>query len=177
MQQKPTLRRALRWLVFNTVIALGIATFMGNALWENLVYSQCIGLCIWVFMDWPVLADQGHANAVAPPDLAGTGRRGAGYVAGTLLGAVVFPAASIVLLDHPPQPVPGFSGHQSDGRCREHLLFHEPGAACHGPPETRGTPSARSRQCSARRRRLSSNCCRASLSRICCSTPWPICVP
>ena len=92
MQQKPTLRRALQIMVFNTVIALGIATFMGNALWENLVYSQCIGLCIWALIDfgqyWLIkdMPTQWRRLIWLVPVGAALG-----YVAGTLLAQWFFP--------------------------------------------------------------------------------------
>lgn len=52
MKQKPTLKRVLQIVVFNTVIALGITAFMQQNLWINLVYSQCIGLSIWALIDF-----------------------------------------------------------------------------------------------------------------------------
>jgi signal transduction histidine kinase len=52
MNQSPNLRRVLLAVVFNTAIALGITTFGENGLVVNLVYSQCIGLCIWGLIDF-----------------------------------------------------------------------------------------------------------------------------
>jgi len=46
-----TARRALVVVVVNTVIALIITAVNGDALAVNLVYSQCIGLGIWMMID------------------------------------------------------------------------------------------------------------------------------
>jgi sensor histidine kinase YesM len=44
-------RRVLATGVFNTVIALAITVVSGESFAVNLVYSQFIGLCIWVLID------------------------------------------------------------------------------------------------------------------------------
>jgi sensor histidine kinase YesM len=47
MSRQALLIRALQVGAFNTAIALVITLFMGQWLWINWVYSQCIGLSIW----------------------------------------------------------------------------------------------------------------------------------
>jgi sensor histidine kinase YesM len=44
-------RRALAAVVFNTVIALAITAVSGESFAVNMLYSQFIGLCIWVLID------------------------------------------------------------------------------------------------------------------------------
>ena len=51
MRSHPTLQRSLQSAVFNTAIALGITAFGEHDFISNLVYSQCIGLSIWLLVD------------------------------------------------------------------------------------------------------------------------------
>ncbi|MDP3833281.1 MAG: histidine kinase, partial [Hydrogenophaga sp.] len=44
-------RHALIAVVFNTVIALAITAVSGDSFAVNMLYSQSIGLCIWVLID------------------------------------------------------------------------------------------------------------------------------
>ena len=109
MQQKPTLRRALQIIVFNTVIALGIATFMGRGLWENLVYSQCIGLSIWALIDftqyWLIkdMQTQWRRLFWLVPVCAAMG-----YVVGTLLAQWFFPHHQLSFWTSRPNQALGF---------------------------------------------------------------------
>ena len=109
MQQKPTLRRALQIIVFNTVIALGIATFMGRGLWENLVYSQCIGLSIWALIDfakyWLIkdMQTQWRRLFWLVPACAAMG-----YVVGTLLAQWFFPHHQLSFWTSRPNQALGF---------------------------------------------------------------------
>ncbi len=109
MQQKPTLRRALQIIVFNTVIALGIATFMGRGLWENLVYSQCIGLSIWALIDfaqyWLIkdMQTQWRRLFWLVPACAAMG-----YVLGTLLAQWFFPHHQLSFWTSHPNQALGF---------------------------------------------------------------------
>jgi hypothetical protein len=43
--------RGLKVLVLNTVIALGITLFDNHSFGLNLVYSNCIGICIWCYIE------------------------------------------------------------------------------------------------------------------------------
>ena len=43
--------RGLKVLVLNTVIALGITLFENHSFGLNLVYSNCIGICIWCYIE------------------------------------------------------------------------------------------------------------------------------
>jgi LytS/YehU family sensor histidine kinase len=108
MQQKPNLQRALQIAVFNTVIAVGISTFMGG-FWINLVYSQCIGMSIWALIDfgqywlisdpqrqWPRLLLIVPVGAVL------------GYTLGTLATQLLYPEHSLGYLQHQPDRVLGF---------------------------------------------------------------------
>ncbi|TXT34261.1 MAG: histidine kinase [Comamonadaceae bacterium] len=51
MRSSPTLSRALQAAAFNTAIALGITAFGVHDFISNLVYSQSIGLSIWLLVD------------------------------------------------------------------------------------------------------------------------------
>jgi len=51
MRSFPTSQRGLQAAAFNTVIALGITAFGEHDFFSNLVYSQCIGLSIWLLID------------------------------------------------------------------------------------------------------------------------------
>ncbi len=91
-KQQPNIVRALQVAVFNTVIAGAISIFMGGGFWINLVYSQCIGLSIWLLIDfgqyWLIRQPERQWRrlfAIAPI--------GAflGYLLGTLLAQRVFP--------------------------------------------------------------------------------------
>lgn len=44
-------RRGLQVMVFNTAIAVGLTVFGNEGFARNLLYSQCIGLCIWLAID------------------------------------------------------------------------------------------------------------------------------
>ncbi len=57
--------RGLKVLVLNTVIALAITLFDNHSLGLNLVYSQCIGLSIWVYIEVAirVLVGDWHQHA------------------------------------------------------------------------------------------------------------------
>jgi sensor histidine kinase YesM len=109
MQQKPTLRRALQIVVFNTVIAIGIATFMGRGLWENLIYSQCIGLSIWALIDfaqyWLIkdISTQWRRLFWLVPICAALG-----YLVGTLLAQIFFPQHQLSFLTTHPNQALGF---------------------------------------------------------------------
>jgi len=97
MKRKPSLTRALQIMVFNTVIALGIAIFMGGGWWQNWVYSQCIGLSIWALVDFgqywllPDPAKQWRRMfAIAPLGAA------LGYVLGSAAAQQFFPEHNFV---------------------------------------------------------------------------------
>ena len=51
MRSFPTFQRGLQAAAFNTAIALGITAFGEHDFFSNLVYSQCIGLSIWLLID------------------------------------------------------------------------------------------------------------------------------
>ncbi len=54
-------------LTINTVIAIGITLFGDHSLWNNLVYSHCIGLSIGAAIDAGriLLSTTGAANCAA----------------------------------------------------------------------------------------------------------------
>ncbi len=108
MKQKPNLLRALQIAAFNTVIAVGISTFMGG-FWVNLVYSQCIGMSIWALIDfgqywlmpdpqrqWPRLL------LIVPVGAA------LGYTLGTMAAQLFYPQHSLSYLQHQPDKALGF---------------------------------------------------------------------
>jgi len=108
MKQKPNLLRALQIAVFNTVIAVGISTFMGG-FWVNLVYSQCIGMSIWVLIDfgqyWLIADPQRQwprLLLIVPVGAA------LGYLLGTRVSHVFYPQHSLSYLQHQPDRALGF---------------------------------------------------------------------
>lgn len=51
MNQTPNVRRCIQAAAFNTAIAVGITAFGEHDFLSNLVYSQCIGLSIWLLIE------------------------------------------------------------------------------------------------------------------------------
>jgi sensor histidine kinase YesM len=108
MKQQPNLQRALQIAVFNTVIAVGISTFMGG-FWVNWVYSQCIGMSIWALIDFGqywLIADlqrQWWRLLLIVPVGATLG-----YTLGTLAAQVFYPEHSLRYLQHQPDKALGF---------------------------------------------------------------------
>ena len=84
-------------LLFNTLIALGISAFAENTLLINLVYSHCIGLCIWSLLQIQMLLfirqrqTQWRRLWLAVPLGAA-----AGYLLGTLLAQQLLALGGIV---------------------------------------------------------------------------------
>jgi len=86
-------RQQFGWtLVFNTLIGLGIAAFDEGFLLVNLVYSHCIGLCIWGSMQLQMRLfirqphSQGRRMSVAVPLAAVLGYVLGSTIARKLLG-------------------------------------------------------------------------------------------
>jgi sensor histidine kinase YesM len=103
MNQAPLLKRLLQAMAFNTVIALGITAFGEYTLFSNMVFSQCIGLCIWALID--VAQSKLILNFetqwqrllwIVPLAVV------LGYLLGTMLAVALLPAHSTLrLLDQP----------------------------------------------------------------------------
>src|SRR5258706_16453357 len=93
----PLLRNGVIVLAYNTAIAaLLAATGYGDGFWINLVYSQCIGLTGWLFIDggrrliWGGRTSSGWISLLALAGLGNASTRGV-------------PAAAL-LLGHPLRP-------------------------------------------------------------------------
>jgi sensor histidine kinase YesM len=96
-------------LVFDTLIALGITAFAENSLFINLVYSHCIGLCIWTLLQIQMLLfirqrqTQWRRLWLAVP-LATT----IGYWLGTLMAQQLLAQGGIYTVAYHPQKALGF---------------------------------------------------------------------
>jgi sensor histidine kinase YesM len=103
------LERGIQTAAFNTVIALGITAFGEHEFGSNLVYAQCIGLCIWALLDGGLrllIRDrQKHWRRLflAVP-LGAT----LGYIAGSLLADAVLHLNSFNYWTHEPRKAIGF---------------------------------------------------------------------
>jgi signal transduction histidine kinase len=81
------LKHGLQAVVFNTIIALGISTFVTHQFMASMVYSQCIGLSCWGLIDlsrvWLVTDSKRHWRRlfwIVPISVC------VGYVLGTMAG-------------------------------------------------------------------------------------------
>lgn len=101
--------RGVQAAVLNTVIALGITTFGEHDFGSNLVFAQCIGLSIWVLLDF------GHRLLI--PNPTHNWRRlfwivplGAtlGYVLGTLMAGILLDLPSMNYWTAAPRKAMGF---------------------------------------------------------------------
>lgn len=90
-------------LVFNTLIGLGIAAFDEGFLLVNLVYSHCIGLCIWGLMQLQMRLfirqphTQGRRMLVAVPLAAALG-----YVLGSAIARQLLGMGDLLPVAYPP---------------------------------------------------------------------------
>lgn len=102
-------RRALAAVVFNTVIALAITAVSGETFAINLLYSQFIGLTIWVFIDGGrfVLSSTGWPGAPAMAALVVMSVLGA-YLAGSMSANLLLGRELLMGLNHFPRATLGF---------------------------------------------------------------------
>lgn len=104
-----TARRLLVVMVVNTVIALMITAVNGEALGVNLVYSQCIGLGIWVLID-------GGRHVLNPSGWPGAWRMAllvvfavlTSYVGGSVIANLLLGRPLLGSLTHVPRATLGF---------------------------------------------------------------------
>ncbi len=96
-------------LLFDTLIALGLTAFDGRFLFINLVYSHCIGLCIWGLLQLQMRLfirqrqTQWRRLWLAVPLAAVSGN-----FLGTALAQALLALGGIQTLAHPSQKLPGF---------------------------------------------------------------------
>ena len=96
-------------LAFNTLIAVGISAFGENRFVINLVYSHCIGLCIWTLLQLQMLLFIRQRQTQWPRlvwavPIATTG----GYLLGTVLGQYTLLAYGIYTAPYPPHKTLGY---------------------------------------------------------------------
>ena len=96
-------------MVFNTIIALGITTFDEHPFSVNLMYSQCIGLCIWA------LIEAAHQTLVRNPETQVHRMFWIvpvsvvlGYLAGTAISSMLLSHQGFDFLAHEPRKALGF---------------------------------------------------------------------
>ena len=100
MQAIPfTLRTFLVCLLLNTIIAVALSVFDERSLGDNMVYSHCIGLCIWAisYFAWDWFKGRKEMLLVVPVSVL------AGYLAGLALADVFLHNNSLPYLLNQPR--------------------------------------------------------------------------
>lgn len=103
------LRDGLLAMAFNAVIALTLTAFGNDSLFQNMLYSQLIGMSIWILIDGGrhLLHPEGHVNAPQAVVLTLLGCV-VGYFVGSALGDRIMGHAILAGWQHAPERMVGF---------------------------------------------------------------------